>query len=309
MKRFLVTVTTSLVLAACSDTSTNPLPAAAPPETGPRLATAPVGPRWSIFTSQTPAETLQDVSAWEVSTRFHASKPGKIVGFRFWRAVGETGVNTAKLWTDGGTQLRSASFSSTGSGWREVYLSPASAYHINAGTSYRVSVNTNTNQVKTGGGMIGGITNGALTADGSHYGQPTGSMPTTGSASTFFIDVIFEEDVPLPDLYVGLIQVGAVNSSGDDIVRIDVCNTGPGAAAASYTRLQHNITPNTGGSYTDSDRYLATPAIASGTCATLLPVAISRIDAVNEYRVWADALDNVYESSESNNFRSHGWYR
>ena len=35
---------------------------------------------------------------------------------------------------------------------------------------------------------------GPLTADAGYYGQPTGSMPTTSSTSSYFVDVVFEEN-------------------------------------------------------------------------------------------------------------------
>jgi hypothetical protein len=63
------------------------------------------------------------------------------------------------------------------------------------GTYYRVSVNTNTKQVKTMGFFDGGpVINGPLVADKGYYGQPTGSMPTTATGSGFFVDVTFTEN-------------------------------------------------------------------------------------------------------------------
>ena len=307
MKRFFVAAAAALALAACGDQNSPLL--VEPQAAGPRLATPPVGTRWSIFTSQTPAEFLDAAPGWEAGTRFTTSKPGRVVGFRFYRAPGETGVNTGKLWTNTGTLLASANFPSGSSGWQTVYLS--SPVRISTNTIYRASVNTNTKMAKTGGGFYfdGPITSGPLRADGGYYGQPAGSMPGSESTSHFFADVIFEEDVPLPNLYVSQIRSGLANAYGQEIVEVIVCNNGPGAAGWSYTRFLHVVTPNSGGSYTARDVYLYTPAIASGACYNHQPTTNSPIASVNEYRVWADVDDNVYESSEFDNYRNAFWYR
>lgn len=106
------------------------------------------------------------------------------------------------LWTNSGTSLRSRGVASSGTGWKELYLyHPLVDHrvHISANTYYRVSVNTNSAQVKTFGAFTNGpITNGLLVATSGYYGQPTGSMPTTASDSNFFVEMIFEEGPTCP---------------------------------------------------------------------------------------------------------------
>lgn len=313
VKRFTMAALAALALAACGDAeSSNPMgPAERGPEQGPSLATAPVGARWSLYTSQSPTETLDATGGWEVGTRFTSSKKGKVIGFRFYRASGETGTNTARLWTDGGQQLASASFPSGGAGWTEVYLSASAAASISANTYYRVSVNTNTAQVKTGGGYAfnGALSNGPLYSEGSHYGQPTGTMPNTSSASYFFVDVIFEEYVPLPNLYVGGIYLGGKDYWGNEIATIHICNNGDGAAGASTTRMKVWWAPSSGGAwqYRWENNY-PTPAINAGAC-TPLQVASSSAIGLNLYEVWADVYDVVYESNEGDNYAYAIWNR
>jgi hypothetical protein len=158
-----------------------------------------IGQRWTIFTTQVPQTTADAAPGWEVATRFTPSRAGRVVGFRFWKAAGESGTHTARLWSDTGSPLGQAVFQAEGaSGWQTVMLADVMLPDItlSAGTAYRVSVNTNVKQVKTGGGLLGGpIVNGSLTADNAYYGQPTGVMPNTASSSTFFVDVIFEDTV------------------------------------------------------------------------------------------------------------------
>jgi len=191
MKRITL-VAATLALAACSDN-------ALVDTTGPEVAhpRAYLGPVETIFTNQTPESTLDASPGWEVATRFTPEADGRITGFRFWKADGETGTHTARLWNSAGTQIASGTFSSeTTSGWQSVSITGVYVY---AGSTYRVSVNTNTKQVKTYNyfGINGPISNGNLYADYSYYGQPTGSRPTTGSGSIYFVDVNFREVIPI----------------------------------------------------------------------------------------------------------------
>jgi hypothetical protein len=186
MKRLLTTAAAALTLAACADAGT---PVESRDPAGPRMTPYYWDPQ-SIFTTQTPASTLDATGGWEVGTRFTTSRGGKITGFRFWKAVGETGTHTARLWS-GSTQIASKTFTSeTSSGWQTVYL--VSPVTIEAGT-YMVSVNTNSYQVKTFAYFDNNpIYRSYMTADAGAYGQPTGSKPPIISGSAFFVDVVFE---------------------------------------------------------------------------------------------------------------------
>jgi hypothetical protein len=148
-----------------------------------------IAPR--IFTTQTPATVGNAAPGYEVATQFSAAVNGTVKALRFYRASGETGNNTVRLWTDTGTQLAAATFVDDGtSGWKSVPVGGGVA--LAAGTRYRVSFNTNTAQAKTNCGLGSGIVNGPLTAWQGFWGQPMGSMPTNGSCSNFFADVVFE---------------------------------------------------------------------------------------------------------------------
>src|SRR5215218_6578285 len=142
MKRFILATAAALALAACSDTS--PVIDTRSPPADPNHLLV-YGAVQTIFTSETPASTIDATGGWEVSTRFTVYADGKISGFRFWKAVGETGTHTARLWTTSGTQLASATFASeSASGWQSVFANKV----ISAG-DYIVSVNTNVKQVKS----------------------------------------------------------------------------------------------------------------------------------------------------------------
>jgi hypothetical protein len=187
MKRLLAAAAAALTLAACADAGT-PVEPRSP--TGPHATKYYYSPQ-TLFTTQTPASTLDATGGWEVGTRFTTTREGLLHGFRFWKAVGETGTHTARLWTTSGTLLWSVGFSfETASGWQGT--SSAISLVLPAGT-YIASVNTNTKQVKTFGYFTdnGPIVRSYMSADAGAYGQPTGSIPSTISGSAFFVDVSF----------------------------------------------------------------------------------------------------------------------
>jgi len=162
-----------------------------------------------IFTTQTPGTTGSASPGYEVATQLSSTRNGTVKSLRFWRAPGESGNNTLRLWTDTGTQLAAGTFVDNGtsaSGWQEVAISPV---QIQAGTRYRVSVNTNTAQSKTNCGIGSGITSGPLTAHGGFWGQPMGAMPTNASCSNFFVDVTFDPGVRIFSTQTPASTVGA----------------------------------------------------------------------------------------------------
>ena len=263
-------------------------------------------PRWTIFTSESPTETLDATPGWEVGTRFTSSKTGKVVGFRFWRAAGETGSNYGKLWTNSGTRLKKSKAFPSGTGWVEIMLD--TPVDISANTTYRVSVNTNTKQVKKGGAYAfdGPISNGPLYSDGGYYGQPIDAMPNSSSASMFFVDVIFDEFVPpppKPDLYVY-----DINPFDGTTVNVTVCNAGNADAAASTSRMFHSNSPLPSGPISwQQTCFILMPAIAANQCATRGCVSSSPAGTHNDYTVDADVNNVVVESNETNNRGYRFW--
>jgi hypothetical protein len=146
---------------------------------------------YTSLTSQTP-DTTTAGTGYEAGNRFSSSQNGYITALRFWKASGETGTHTGRLWTNGGTLLASVVFQNeTSSGWQEQYL--PFRVRISSGTSYWVTYNENSFQSKAACGFSSPITNGPLTASTGAYsnaGSP-GTFPTNGSCSNFFADVYF----------------------------------------------------------------------------------------------------------------------
>ncbi|HEU0300766.1 MAG TPA: DUF4082 domain-containing protein [Longimicrobium sp.] len=189
IKRCILTATAALALSACADT---PVATSSAEDATPALDV--YAARDSFYTTQTPADVLDAAPGWEVGTRFITYVDGRITGFRFYKAPGECGSHTARLWNESGQQIASATFTNeTASGWQRV---TTTAKFIPAG-SYMVSVNTNCKQAKTFAWFTnnGEIDRGWGTAYGGAYGQPTGSMPGSNSGSSFFVDVYFRERI------------------------------------------------------------------------------------------------------------------
>ncbi len=157
--------------------------------------------RQTIFTTQTPAGTASDAN-YEMGTRFTSTVNGQITAIRFYKATGETGAHTGRIWNAARTQLASVVFSGeTASGWQEQAL--ASPLSINANTEYMVSVNTgNRYYVYTYDGLLSQITNGNLRtiADGSNgrFTTTVGTYPaSTFRNINYFRDIVFVPGAPL----------------------------------------------------------------------------------------------------------------
>jgi len=126
---------------------------------------------------------------YSVATQFSSNYSGYIKQIGFYRASGETGSNTVHLTTDSGTELASVTTFCGSAGMCWGSINPVA---ITAGTRYRVWVNTNTYQVKTGCGIGGGFTTQGVLNAISGFWVAGNMFPTNGSCSNFFVDVKFD---------------------------------------------------------------------------------------------------------------------
>src|SRR5688572_19473052 len=112
---------------------------------------------WSVFTTQRPALATSD-NPVELGMKFKSSTSGAITKFRYYKVAGETGTHTGRLWSAGGTLLIAKSFTAeTDTGWQTVALD--TPYHINAGTTYVVSINAVSKYAATYNELAAEITN------------------------------------------------------------------------------------------------------------------------------------------------------
>ena len=146
----------------------------------------------SMFQTDVPEATAgADGSTWEQGLEFSSSVSGQVTHIRFWKAPGESGLHTGKIWNTSGGLLASVQFScETASGWQEAQLT--TPLQITAGVRYRVTYNAQNVIAKTFNVLNSPLTRGPLTGWGSYFSQGAGTFPTTFSGSNLFADVVFK---------------------------------------------------------------------------------------------------------------------
>lgn len=148
-----------------------------------------------VFTSQTPAEVLDASNGpWSVGNDITPSINGFITHLRYYKAAGEDGLHTLKLWRlGGGSPLAEGQVDfGTGqpAGWVTVDIPNVP---VTANTTYRVSVTTYAKQTKTSCGLSSPVINEVVKATGGAWVQGDGVYPSTGSCSNFWTDVYFDQ--------------------------------------------------------------------------------------------------------------------
>jgi uncharacterized protein YjdB len=187
---------------------------------------------YTLFTTQTPASSVIS-NPCELGMRFTSSQTGQIIKIHYYKTPEEVGSHVGRIWSAGGTQLASASFSDeSSSGWQEATLS--SPYTIDANTIYVVSVNSNNSYAYTANGLTSMITNGPLSSiagDNGVYIYTIGSFPNNS-----FLNTNYFRDVTFRSVY----SITASASAGGRI-------TPSGTIAVNYSTNQtFTLTPNSG---------------------------------------------------------------
>ncbi|UPK30566.1 DUF4082 domain-containing protein [Bradyrhizobium sp. 195] len=166
----------------------------------------------SLFTTQTPSQpnfTDGPGVDWELGVRFTSSNPGQIQAIRYYKSPSETGTHTGYIWSATGQQLATVTFTNEGgSGWQQQAL--AAPLTITAGTTYVVSVNTNSYYALTSQGFASPITNGGLSAPvgAGVYNETKGAFPTlVYQNENYFRDVVFVPGSSTPNNHPGAVSV------------------------------------------------------------------------------------------------------
>ncbi len=82
--------------------------------------------------------STNDSSNLELGMKFQSGQSGYITGVRFYKGTGNTGTHTGTLWSAGGQQLASGTFTNeTASGWQSMTFARSVA--VQANTTYVVS--------------------------------------------------------------------------------------------------------------------------------------------------------------------------
>ena len=141
--------------------------------------------------------------------RFTSDNPGVIQAIRYYKSPSETGTHVGHIWSATGQPLATVTFTNEGtSGWQQQAL--ATPLTIKAGTTYVVSVNTNSYYVSTSQGFASGISNGGLNAPvgAGVYDFTPGVFPTPNFQNkNYFRDVVFVAGSSNPNNHAGTVSV------------------------------------------------------------------------------------------------------
>jgi VCBS repeat-containing protein len=151
--------------------------------------------------------SANDTGTYELGVKFRSDTAGFITGVRFYKGAGNTGTHVGHLWTDTGTLLASATFTSeTATGWQQVdFLNPV---QIQANTTYVASYfapnggyafdNHYFASAGVDSGVLHALSNAAAGGNGVFFagssGFPTGSF----NATNYWVDVVFSSTVATP---------------------------------------------------------------------------------------------------------------
>jgi Domain of unknown function (DUF4082)/Fibronectin type III domain/Bacterial Ig domain len=202
-----------------------------------------------------------DASSVEVGLKFTSEVFGSVTGVRFYKAAANTGTHIGSLWSENGTLLASATFTTeTASGWQQVnfstpvQISPNTTYvvgylapkgHYSADSYYFYSPSP-TGPKTLNSPPLHAVPASATTSNGLYSYTTTSSFPTsTYNGTNYWVDPVFSPAAP-PG------QVTGVSATA-----------GAGSARVSW------VAPTSGGVVTT---YTVTPYVGS-TAQT--PTAVS----------------------------------
>lgn len=171
----------------------------APPGTA-DAATCPC----TIFTAgQVPGNPSEnDPDPAELGVKFRSDSDGFVTGIRFYKGGANTGTHTGSLWTTGGQQLATVTFTGeTASGWQQALF--AAPVAVTANTTYVASYYAPVGRYAADAGFFAstGVTSTPLTAlqngvDGGNgvyrYGTGGGFPTSTYQSSNYWVDVVFD---------------------------------------------------------------------------------------------------------------------
>jgi hypothetical protein len=154
-------------------------------------------PTQTFFASTATPTNLNNIDNggddYELGMRFTTIAVGQIRAIRYYKSPSETGSHVGRIWSSTGQLLASVTFTNeTASGWQEQVL--ATPLAVTPGTTYVVSVNTNTAYVSTNSGFVSPISNGVINTPvgAGVYNFNPGAFPTqTFQNENYYRDIVF----------------------------------------------------------------------------------------------------------------------
>lgn len=139
-------------------------------------------------------ELINDNTPLTLGMRFSATEKGKVTGVKYYKAPGNIGAHTGKLYSSSGTLLASVVFTNEGpSGWQTAQFSAPVA--VTANTEYVVAYTTEGTYSVTPNGLASPRAAGSLRSN-SDAGVFTYSLgfPNNQIGSDYLVDVAFMPD-------------------------------------------------------------------------------------------------------------------
>jgi hypothetical protein len=158
----------------------------------------------NLFSAPSGQSDFNDGTDLELGFKFSADVDGYITGVRFYKQGAMSGTHIGNLWTIGGSNLATATFSETASGWQEVSFGTPVA--VTAGVTYVASVSMPDGRyIATTNYFATAITNFPLRAPASVgsggngvFGLNAGDFPTNSSnAANYWVDVAYTGNIGL----------------------------------------------------------------------------------------------------------------
>jgi hypothetical protein len=198
-----------------------------PPQTATQSLSIMITSPPAFYTIWTPASvpTTADAGAdspVELGVLFKADVNGTISGIRFYKSANNTGTHVGNVWSNSGTLLSSATFSSeTASGWQQVSFSTPVA--VTASTVYVASYHTTVGHYSddenyfASAGVdnppLHALQNGVSGSDGVFAYGTNSVFPNGGfNSSNYWVDVVFTPSATLTAIAITptnpTIQVG-----------------------------------------------------------------------------------------------------
>ena len=149
--------------------------------------------------------SASDTSPVELGVKFRTDVSGYVTGIRFFKGGANTGTHVGHLWTNTGTLLAAATFTSeSATGWQQVSFGTPVA--ISANTTYVVSYYAPSGGYAVNGAYFAtsGANNGPLHmlangVDGGNglyrYGSGGGFPSLTFNSSNYWVDVVFSNNI------------------------------------------------------------------------------------------------------------------
>ena len=259
----------------------------------------------------------------ELGVKFKSDVSGSISGIRFYKSSGNSGPHTARLWSNGGALLATATFSNeTASGWQQANFSTPVA--INANTVYVASYHTATGHYSynlnyfTDAGRdntpLHALADGVSGANGVFAYGSAGSFPYSGwNGSNYWVDVVFN---PAPSggdttLWPSTTVPGIVDGGADSPVELGVkfkSDVSGSISGIRFYKSSGNSDPHTARLWSNSGALLATATFSNETASGWQQANFSTPVAINANTVYVASYHTAtgHYSYNSNYFTGAG---